>query len=160
MTYPVWWSMAHIMRDYVQNFYDALGAEKFLENFIYQYDEDQKRLRIEGRKGFQVEWLQYIGVSTKKDDAVHHMAGKFGEGFKIASLCAYRDYNMSIHMESQDWVLDVVKISGEIDGKSVEFLGYEIEERGFQDNAVLILGNVGQEAYQKFLSAIQSFYFQ
>lgn len=104
------------MRDYIQNFYDALGAERFRKNFVYLYDEDRKELRMEGGKGFQAEWLQYMGVSTKREDAVHHMAGKFGEGFKIASLCACRDHKLSIHMESWDWALDVVKVPGEIDG--------------------------------------------
>lgn len=159
MTYPVWWSMDHVMSDYIQNFYDALGAERFSKDFVYLYDEDRKTLRMEGKKGFQAEWLQYIGASTKREDAVCHTAGKFGEGFKIASLCAYRDHKMSIHMESQDWTLDVVTISGKIDGRDVEFLGYDIKERIFQDGAVLLLGNVSPRAYQEFLSEIQSFYY-
>ena len=138
MTYPIWWSMDHVMSDYIQNFYDALGAERFSKDFVYLYDEGRKTLRMEGKKGFQAEWLQYIGASTKREDAVCHTAGKFGEGFKIASLCAYRDHKMSIHMESQDWTLDVVTISGKIDGRDVEFLGYDIKERIFQDGAVLL----------------------
>ena len=146
------------MKDYIQNFYDALGAEQFARNFIYRYDEGRKELRMEGKKGFHVEWLQYIGVSSKRDYS-HHTAGKFGEGFKIASLCAYRDCKMNIHMESRDWIMDVVKIPEKIDGKDVEFLGYDIGERAFQDDAILILGNVEQTAYQKFLKAVYSFFY-
>ena len=152
MTYPIKWSISHIMEDYIQNFYDVIGAEKFAQTFVYSYDDNRQELRMEGRKGFHVEWLQYIGASTKgEEDSAHHMAGKFGEGFKIASLCAYRDYKISVHMESRDWALDVLKIPGEIDGQSIEFLGYDIKERVYQDDAILLLGNVGPEAYRNFL---------
>lgn len=158
MTYPIRWSIEHIMQDYVQNFYDALGAEKFSEDFVYMYDEERRELRMEGKKGFHIEWLQYIGVSDKHDSS-RYTAGKFGEGFKIASLCAYRDCEMNIHMESQDWVLNVVKIPGRIDDRDVEFLGYDIEERAYKDNAVLLLGNVNEKAYQKFLKAVNRFFY-
>lgn len=159
MSYPVWWSMSHIMEDYIQNFYDVLGAESFSCNFIYHYDEDKKELRMEGKKGFRVEWLQYIGVSTKRENSVHYMAGKFGEGFKIASLCAFRDHKLSIHMESQDWVLDVVNVPGEINGQNIDFFGYDIKERVYQDNAILTLGNVELKAYQDFAEAVQHFFY-
>lgn len=159
MTYPIRWGMRHIMEDYIQNFYDVIGAERFANDFIYSYDESRRELRMEGRKGFHVEWLQYIGASTKGEGSAHHMAGKFGEGFKIASLCAYRDYKVSVHMESRDWALDVLKMPGEIDGQSMEFLGYDIKERVYQDDAILLLGNVGPEAYQNFLEAIQRFFY-
>lgn len=159
MTYPVWWGLSHIMEDYIQNFYDVLGAENFSRNFIYCYNEDKKELRMEGKKGFHVEWLQYIGVSTKRDNSIHYMAGKFGEGFKIASLCAYRDHELSIHMESQDWALDVIKIPGEINGQNIEFFGYDIKERAYEDNAVLTLGNVELKAYQIFTAAVQHFFY-
>lgn len=159
MTYPVRWSLSHIMEDYIQNFYDVLGSEKFAREFVYHYDESRQELRMEGKKGFHVEWLQYIGASTKRAGRVQHMAGKFGEGFKIASLCAYRDYKVSVHMESRDWALDVIKISGEIDGQSMDFLGYDIQARPYEDNAVLLLGNVSGRAYQDFQTALQHFFY-
>lgn len=58
MTYPVKWSVEHIMSDYIQNFYDMTGYEKFMDAFSYQYDEDRQTLRMEGRKGFSMDWLQ------------------------------------------------------------------------------------------------------
>ncbi len=81
MTYPVRWSLSHIMEDYIQNFYDVLGSEKFAREFVYHYDESRQELRLEGKKGFHVDWLQYIGASTKGDRRVRHTAGKFGKVF-------------------------------------------------------------------------------
>ena len=147
MTYPVDWDVHHVMSDYLQNFYDVLGPDNFAQGFSYFYYEDSKELRMESKYGFDIDWLKYIGVSTKRDNSLQHTAGKFGEGFKIASLCAYRDHKMSIHMESQDWAFDVIKISDEIDGNSVDFLGYDIKERPYKDNAVLLLGNVDEKAF-------------
>lgn len=48
---------------------------------------------------------------------------------------------------------------GEIDGQNMEFLGYDIKERVYQEDAILLLGNVGTEAYQNFLKAIQRFFY-
>lgn len=85
--------------------------------------------------------------------------GKFGEGFKIASLCAYRDEKFTIHMESLGWSLDVTQTAGTIDKREVAFLAYDVKERKFEDNAVLILGNVKSDAYQIFLSEMNGFYY-
>lgn len=159
MSYPVQWSLCHIMEDYVQNFYDVLGSERFGQEFVYHYDESRQELWMAGKKGFHVEWLQYIGASTKRDEGTQYMAGKFGEGFKIASLCAYRDYKINVHMESRDWALDVINIPGEIDGQSMDFFGYEIQSRPYEDNAVLILGNVSGQVYQNFQTALRHFYY-
>lgn len=159
MTYPIAWSVEHIMEDYIQNFYDVLGPENFSIGFHTEYDESRKLLRLESQKGFSVEWLKYIGASAKGTAESPYTAGKFGEGFKIASLCAYRDHNINIRMESRDWHLEVVRMPDSIDGQAVEFLGYDIYKRPYTDNAVLLLENVNQDAYQKFLGAMNRFYY-
>lgn len=81
MTYPVRWSRTHVMQDYIQNFYDITGAEKFSWDFNYCYNEKSQTLRMKSNKGFSAEWLQYMGVSTKREDNGSYTAGKFGEGF-------------------------------------------------------------------------------
>lgn len=80
MTYPVRWSRTHVMQDYIQNFYDITGAEKFSQDFNYCYNEKSQTLRMKSNKGFSAEWLQYMGVSTKREDNGSYTAGKFGEG--------------------------------------------------------------------------------
>lgn len=160
MTYPISWSLSHIMEDYIQNFYDVLGPDELSKEFLFSYDAQNHVLRMESQKGFCVEWLKYIGASTKKgSNQSYGTAGKFGEGFKMASLCAFRDQKLSIHMESMDWTLDVAAVSGMIDRQKVDFLGYDIKKRTYADNAVLILGNVSPEAFQVFRRAMQSFYY-
>lgn len=159
MTYPVRWSRTHIMQDYIQNFYDMTGAKKFFRDFNYCYDENSQTLRMKSKKGFSAEWLQYMGASTKRKSKGNYTAGKFGEGFKIASLCAFRDYKIGIHMESRDWILDVVEIQGKIDGRNVSFLGYDKKVRDYDENSILCLTNITPEAYQDFLEAMKSFFY-
>lgn len=159
MTYPIRWTRTHIMQDYIQNFYDMTEAEKFSQDFNYYYDENSRTLRIENKKGFSADWLQYMGASSKRKSKDSHTAGKFGEGFKIASLCAFRDYRIGIHMESRDWILDVVEIQGKIDGQNVSFLGYEKKTRDYRENSILCLTNFTPEAYQDFLEAMKSFFY-
>lgn len=74
-------------------------------------------------------------------------------------LCAYRDAGFMIHMESMGWSFDVTKMAGTIDNHAVELLAYDVQERKFTDNAVLVLGNVDANAYKAFLSAMNSFYY-
>lgn len=159
ITYPVRWSRIHVMEDYIQNFYDITGAEKFSRDFNYCYNEKSQTLRMKSNKGFSAEWLQYMGVSTKRESKGNYTAGKFGEGFKIASLCAFRDYKIGIHMESRDWILDVVEIQGKIDGQDVSFLGYDIKTRDYRENSILWLTNITSEAYRDFLEAMKSFFY-
>ena len=155
MTYPVKWSVFQVMRDYIQNFFDALGPEHFQDGFVHQYDNEV--LTMSARVGFSREWLDYLGASTKRGEG--HYAGRFGEGFKIASLCAYRDYGFSIRMESRDWAFSVTEAKGEIDGKAVSFLAYNVDERPDNDYTKLTISNVNQEAYSIFCLEIHQFYY-
>jgi hypothetical protein len=52
------------------------------------------------------DWLIPIGASTKREGGGSY-AGYFGEGFKIASLCAIRDHGWNIEIRSRDWELMV-----------------------------------------------------
>ena len=69
---------------------------------------------------------------------------------KIASLTAYRDYNMAICMESRDWKIRVTEENGYIDGKSVKFLAYDVENREYKENSRLILENVNEDFTRHF----------
>lgn len=42
MSYPVKWTIFAVMRDYVQNFYDAVGADRFGKDFSYIYNAETK----------------------------------------------------------------------------------------------------------------------
>lgn len=75
---------------------------------------------------FSYEWLLHIGASTKTSNSFHN-AGYFGEGFKIASLCAVRDHDWQVKMSSGDWKLDVISIKQKIDNSQVDMLAYDIK---------------------------------
>ncbi len=103
------------MRDLLQNFYDAVGAGQWHNRFSHRLDGDMLVMKA-ADTGFSYDWLVRIGASTKRDSDGKY-AGYFGEGFKIASLCALRDYGWKIEMASRDWELEVVTGEVEIDGR-------------------------------------------
>lgn len=159
LSYPVHWGKYQIIRDFVQNFYDATTPEQWKELFQYNYDKKSSRLFMEiCNEGFSYEWLLHIGASTKTEDETVH-AGYFGEGFKIASLCALRDFNWKITMYSREWKLEVLTISQEIDGKTVEMLAFSISSVNKLHGSRLEIQNFTEDDYNLFLTVQNSFYF-
>ena len=156
MTYPVKWSEYTIINNYVQNFYDALGREHFIEGFRYGLEEGV--LTMQADKGFAKEWLFFMGASTKRSS--RQCAGGFGEGFKIASLTAYRDLHLSIRMESRDWTLTVTEVTDKIDQKEVSFLAYDIGERPYEENTILILENASEKLLKETESQVNHFFYR
>jgi hypothetical protein len=65
--YPVFWNKFKVLRDIVQNFYDALGAERFGKEFRTDYDEVGQRATLSSEGGgFDYRWLIHIGASSKQ----------------------------------------------------------------------------------------------
>lgn len=63
---------------------------------------------------------------------------------------AYRDYKLNIIMESQDWKLKVTEEEVKIDQKKVRFLAYDVSSRTYEQNAILTLEGVNEEAFHAF----------
>ena len=158
MSYPIKWNLYKVFRDYVQNFFDSVGSDSFHKSFHYQYDEENLSLRMFSDRTFDKEWLYYIGVSTKRESSGTY-AGRFGEGFKIASLVAYRDHNLTIRMESADWAIVVSECMDVIDRCSVRCLAYEEEYREYHEDSVLTLGNITREGYKIFTAVLYDFFY-
>jgi hypothetical protein len=131
-TYPVRWSRFKVLRDLVQNFYDAIGRRAWSRRFNWARDGDALVLEARG-VGFSYEWLLHIGASTKTSAARGKYAGFFGEGFKIAALCAHRDHGWHISMESRDWELFVDSARILIDGEALRSLCYRVRRRPATD---------------------------
>lgn len=157
MSYPVKWTVYGVMRDYIQNFYDAVGPELFGEKFVYNYENET--LTMSADKGFCKDWLMYMGASSKRNNE-KSFAGKYGEGFKIASLVALRDFGFQITMESRDWKMVVVQDEENIGEERFSVLAYDIEERRWMDGALLTLKGVSEENYQVFLEEIEKFFYK
>jgi hypothetical protein len=132
--YPVKWSVFKTLRDFVQNFYDAIGWEKWSSCFEYTIENNELTLRS-NNVGFSYDWLLHIGASTKRSG---DFAGYFGEGFKIASLCALRDHRWKISMESRNWKLRVCTSPVSIDNVSLCSLAYEIEKSSTESSATVL----------------------
>ena len=122
--YPVYWSKYKVLRDLVQNFYDAVGPAEWHRRFHLRLDGSVLYLRAD-EAGFSYEWLLHIGASTKRDRP-NEFAGHFGEGFKIAALCAMRDHKWNIELASRDWDLRVVHGEARIEGRAVRTLAYRV----------------------------------
>ena len=156
MTYPVYWSKYQVLRDFMQNFYDAVGYDDWRHSFCYDYKDHKLSMWIKGGT-FNYEWLMHIGASTKTNNS-NGYAGFFGEGFKIASLCAYRDYKWKILMKSDDWQIDVTDIEKSIDNTPVKMLAYNLSSVEKVNETRLILENLTIEDYELFQVILDSFY--
>lgn len=158
MTYPVYWSRYKVFRDYIQNFYDAVGFREWQERFCYKYENSRLFMWVNGVT-FSYEWLLHIGASTKTEDLSKQNAGYFGEGFKIASLCALRDFKWHIQMSSDGWTLSVTSTSQQIDQREVSMLAYDVEEKRHEEMSCLELFPITETEFELFEKVIISFYF-
>jgi hypothetical protein len=155
--YPVKWSVFKVLRDFLQNFYDAVGQEGWHDRFSHRIEDDT--LIMTGRKiGFSYDWLVPIGASTKRN-APGKYAGYFGEGFKIASLCALRDHGWQVEMVSRDWELRVAVQDVTIDGHAVPSLTYHLwKTRRARADTVLALHPFHDGDHGALEAAVLSFY--
>lgn len=157
MTYPVHWGKYNLFRDFIQNFYDSVGYENFDQMFQYSYEDEKLEMTVDG-VNFSYEWLIHIGASTKTATSNDH-AGYFGEGFKIASLCSYRDFEWNITMSSADWVLTVIAEKQQIDGNTIDMLAYDVQKVENKNYSTLSIYPINNKDFQLFKTAILSFYY-
>jgi len=67
LDYPVKWSKYKVLRDFIQNFYDAVGYQNWHRDFNYQVEG--QTLQLTARNiGFSYDWLIHIGASTKREN--------------------------------------------------------------------------------------------
>jgi hypothetical protein len=124
--YPVHWSRFKTLRDFIQNFYDAVHWSEWDDRFSYTLTDRVLTLKAQD-VGFSYDWLLHIGASTKREE-IGNYAGHFGEGFKIAALCAVRDHHWTVKMCSRDWELEVVTTNLTVDQRSLKSLAYKIKQ--------------------------------
>ncbi len=156
LNYPVYWSDYKILRDFLQNFYDSKGYQKWWNDFSYHYENEILTLTMKD-SGFSYEWLLRIGASSKTSS--NASAGYYGEGFKIAALCAYRDCHWNITMSSQNWSLNVVEETCLLDGKEMKELAYDITDVPSSETSKLILSGITQKQYETFQKVLLSFFY-
>jgi hypothetical protein len=138
--YPVRWSKYKVLRDFVQNFYDSIGYREWNSRFKYSYSSGELSMTAEG-VSFSYEWLVPIGASTKRDGS-NAYAGYFGEGFKIASLNALREYGWDVCAGSSDWQINVVKTAMTVDKQALDSLSYELRPRKYSPDTTLTIRNI------------------
>ena len=99
-----------------------------------------------------------LNINMKTSDSLHN-AGYFGEGFKIASLCAVRDLKWQVKMASGDWELEVVSVKQMIDDSEIDMLAYDVKFKDRQSISQLELYPVEDADFQLFKNVILSFYY-
>ena len=122
--YPVRWSKYKVLRDLIQNFYDSVPRDEWATRFSHGVAGQLLTLTVTD-VGFSHDWLVPIGASTKRDGQGTY-AGYFGEGFKIAALCAVRDHGWDVEVCSRGWQLRVVTDELHIDGRKLRTLAYDV----------------------------------
>jgi hypothetical protein len=159
-TYPVQWSRYKVMRDFIQNFFDAVGPQNWKDRFSYRREENTLLL-IGYEVSFSYDWLIHIGASTKRNSNEEYYAGYFGEGFKIASLCALRDYQWHIEMKSKDWALEVITTDINVDQQSLKSLAYRVWRKHTEErDSVLTISPIDDEEMEIFRCAMLSFFYK
>jgi len=160
LSYPVTWKRHQILRDIIQNFYDSVDMAQFHEVFRTSYDVDKGIATISIKsEGFNYEWLMHMGASTKQDRP-GKFAGFFGEGFKVAALCALRDHKWIITMRSRNWELEVCALETTLDDRTLKQLAYNIKE-GLPTAAetVLTISSFSQEDADILENVVLGFYY-
>jgi hypothetical protein len=163
LSYPVNWTKWQVLRDLIQNFYDDAGYRRFGKSFHHCHLEntDTKGTLTLSMKsaGFNYEWLVHIGATTKQETHKKY-AGFYGEGFKLAAMCALRDYAWTIKVRSRNWHLSVTTIDTPIDGKVLRQLAYRIEDDIEHSNQTIItIENFCKEDLPTVEAAKQNFYY-
>ena len=97
------WSEELIARDLMQNFFDA--NRKHLNKIAVKSRESH--VRVSSPAGFDLRHLFFLG-SEKGDEEV----GKYGEGFKAATVCILRRKNTSVLAVSGQYGV-VIRLSEE-----------------------------------------------
>lgn len=119
-TYKVRWNIPTVVRDVVQNFFDAAGC---LAAVRIEIDRKRHRVHIEGPVAFDLDLLRYIGGTTKSDAGLR-TAGGFGEGFKICALVLLRDHHVELHTGAGDWQMRAT--FQDVHGEGGRFIGREL----------------------------------
>jgi hypothetical protein len=116
--YKVRWSRETVARDVVQNFYDEAAD---FSDVVIETDEAKGTVRVSGPSTFALDYLRYLGATTKRG---RRTAGGFGEGFKICALVLLRDYGVEVRAGSRGWTIRPVLLPMKL-GRE---LCYEVEE--------------------------------
>lgn len=157
--YPIRWTRFEVLRDLIQNFYDSVGPERWHSAFEHWTNGDELVFRTRDVE-FSWEWLVPIGASTKRDSAGTY-SGYFGEGFKMAALCARRDHGWELEMESRDWAVRVTKTETSIDGRHITSLALETQVgRPRSRDTVLRLRPFRASDQEILRGAMLSFYYE
>lgn len=122
----VMWDNDKIARDILQNFYDGHGQTLDGVSFHFEPVENNNyKVRIQGKSSFTPDKAIYIGESTKRNNA--KAAGNYGEGLKMATLKLLKDGGAKdVRIASDNWKITYTLSEGNLSDKRV--LSYTLDK--------------------------------
>lgn len=155
LSHPVHWNKYKIFQNFIRNFYDSVGYETWHKQFHYEIRANRLYL-IADKNIFNYEnplWIAPFSVANSET------SGHFQELFKIASLCAYRDYNWQIRISSPNSTITIVEQQTIVNMQEVCSLAYEFEEHKTNSPSTLELYPISETDLNIFKEALYSFYY-
>lgn len=156
-----------VLRDWVQNFYDAQKAKDRENPFDhikveFSTDSDVPWMTIFGDTYFDMEYLLFVGATSKAGNS--KFIGEKGEGLKITTLLALRDFGFEVYYESHNgasgWGAQAFFDDVTIGGKPEKELCFNIEQFGSILNGTKIMITAKTEKAKENLAQLQKMNYQ
>lgn len=151
-SWGVQWSPDHIARDLLQNFYD--GNKDNLNSIKVKTNGDRTVI-ISAPSLFNTKELLYLGSSKGEDDL-----GKYGEGFKCATICLLRDHRVTPIMVSGKHVVLMRIADKPVEGTALYPMVYDFfESAGDLKESRLILRGCPDDIVETLKLGMKHFFY-
>lgn len=143
------WSPMEIIRDFLQNFYDENPVERI--NIAFSGDV----VTVSAPAEFDYEELLYMG-SDKGEDKI----GKYGEGFKAATLNILRDHHCHVTVTVKDKKLDFYFEHKQIGKSEKKVVMCKVSSVESSRGTKLIISNCPSMIIEEFRFGLNCFYYK
>ncbi len=147
-TWGVEWNPMEIVRDFLQNFYDANPIEDI--KIIIK----DRRVIISAPAEFDYKSLIYLGSDKSTSDI-----GQYGEGFKAATLNAMRNYGCEVQVKIKDMSLEFFFEKEKIGETEKKIIKCKKSNTSKIIGSKLILKNCSKEIIDEFKFGLNYFYY-
>ncbi|TFG29668.1 MAG: hypothetical protein EU532_02710 [Promethearchaeota archaeon] len=142
------WSAMEIVRDFLQNFYDANPINDI--KIIIK----KRTVTVHAPAEFDYKSLIYLGSDKGNEDI-----GQYGEGFKAATLNAMRNHHCIVHVHIKDKLLEFYFQEEEIGDTLKKVIMCRLKTVPAINGSKLILTNCSAEIVEEFKFGLNYFYY-
>lgn len=141
------WTAMEIVRDFLQNFYDANPIEDI------KIEIDGRTVIVTAPKEFDYKSLIYLGSDKGPSDI-----GQYGEGFKAATVNAMRNYGCIVQVRINDYFMEFFFESEKIGETEKKIIKCKKSKAEKITGTKLILKNCSQEIIDEFEFGLNYFF--